>query len=74
MIVLMKKKKWMEKKMTTNLERIRQMTADELAGYYVNNKSRCNFCILPNPEICELSCKEGIKQWLEQEVEEDESK
>lgn len=54
--------------MTTNLERIRQMTADELAELLGVN---CKCCNLYENGICGLgACKDGIKQWLEQESEE----
>lgn len=45
--------------MTTNLERIRQMTADELAEFF--HPYIFSICILG---------KEYFKQWLENKVEE----
>ena len=53
--------------MTTNLQKIRQMTADELAELI--NTSCCNCCIYEN---CYkgADCAYGIKQLLEQESEE----
>ena len=51
--------------MTTNLERIRQMTADELAEYICDNSS-CDTCKFFDMN----SCTDKILQWLEQESEE----
>lgn len=57
--------------MTTNLERICRMTTDQLAEY-LSVRSRCHFCTLRTSnyhQACEVTCKDGIKQWLEQESE-----
>lgn len=50
----------------TNHERIKQMTAEELAQFIADNQYGCMI-----PMSC-LSgdCKECIKIWLEREVEE----
>lgn len=57
--------------MTTNLERIRQMTADELAEFLNSSAldSICNICVGCDSEE-EIGCIKGTKQWLEQESEE----
>lgn len=55
--------------MTTNLERIRQMTADELAEIIGNDE--CKYCIAH--KFCKTKsdcCQNIIQQWLEQESEE----
>lgn len=48
-----------------NIDKIRQMTADELAKFICENNScyTCKFFDMNN-------CTDKIKQWLEQEVEE----
>ena len=61
--------------MTTNLERIRQMTADELAQWlFLQCNYCCDICIVnsieDSIEDCHISCKDGIRQWLEQKSEE----
>ena len=57
--------------MTTNLERIRQMNSDELAQWlFFQNNCCCDFCIISFMEDCNINCTDGIKQWLEKEVEE----
>lgn len=57
--------------MTTNLERIRQMTTEELAKFFYATKNSCTTCVAKNHKcIGNKHCIEFIKQWLEQEVEE----
>lgn len=60
--------------MITNLERIRQMTADELAEFFRNIQDKDNyFCITINCQqrLCSYSkCFDNIRQWLEQKSEE----
>lgn len=55
--------------MTTNLERIRQMTVDELQEYLRLNCSTCAYT-LGSIDCYEGSCEQGVQKWLEQEVEE----
>lgn len=54
-----------------NIDKIRQMTADELAEYMRDNDA-CHCCLFSTLSVCNgnIRCKEGIKQWLEQESEE----
>ena len=53
--------------MTTNLERIRQMTADELAEII---KHPCRSCAYYIGDCRTKDCTKGIINWLEQESEE----
>lgn len=59
------------KKKQTNLEKIRAMSADELAGWLVHITDHCSsngMCLeCPLAFICN---KEDLKNWLESEVEE----
>lgn len=53
-----------------NIDKIRQMTADELAELF-DIQPRCKLCASKyNILNCDFNCKNNIKQWLEQEVEE----
>lgn len=62
-----------------NFERIKKMSLDEMAEFS-SIFQRCCFCIASSKEdgmtvkdgaICrKLKCKDGIKQWLQQEVRE----
>lgn len=54
-----------------NIDKIRQMTADELAEFLNSSAldSICNICVGCDSEE-EIGCIEGTKQWLEQESEE----
>ena len=55
----------------TNGDRIRQMSNEELAKYISKNMSNCNCCAYDNSSKCFGSlCKEGIKAYLDMEVEE----
>lgn len=50
----------------TNFEKIKAMDIDELAIFFQGD---CTFCVcFSEPGRCSLSCKEGIKKWLESEV------
>lgn len=49
-----------------NIDKIRQMNSDELAEFMLNPCELCNECCIQHG----IECKDGIKQWLEQEVEE----
>jgi hypothetical protein len=55
--------------MTTNYERIKQMTVDEMA-YWVdeNFEIGCEFC----GYYCKGDCVKGFKQWLLKEAENEE--
>lgn len=51
-----------------NIERIRQMNSEELAEFIGED---CTCCVYDDRCVgYYFECKEGIKQWLEQEVEE----
>lgn len=51
-----------------NIDKIRQMTADELAELISSDCAYCSYSHLGC--LCEGNCKEYIKDWLEQESEE----
>ena len=53
----------------TNGDKIRQMSNEELAKY-INSGSACNMCIHEDYYLCTGKCKEGIKAYLDMEVEE----
>lgn len=58
-----------------NIDKIRQMNSEELVNSGVI-RIACNICVYQRIKGNEFipcndkNCKEGIKQWLEQEVEE----
>lgn len=58
--------------MTTNLERIRQMTAMDWFNQAFEDEHLtpclCFMCV--GCDICEENCAYGIKQWLDKESEE----
>lgn len=49
-----------------NIDKIRQMKAEELVEFISNPCELCSECCVQH---C-IECKDGIRQWLEQEVEE----
>lgn len=58
----------------TNYDRIKQMSIEEMANF-INNDCNgvCGCCVFRANTRCyedEDKCKLGIKEWLEQEVEE----
>ena len=56
----------------TNGDRIRQMSNEELAKYISKNMSNCNCCAYDNSSKCFGSlCKDGIKAYLDMEVNND---
>lgn len=56
--------------MTTNRERLNQMTNEELANILAYNE--CYYCVYGKNSFCgdETDCRKGILQWLNQESEE----
>lgn len=61
-----------------NYEKIKNMTIEEMARFFKHIKNYiCKLCIYNNNEYnCysdNLSCFDGIKQWLESEVEDENS-
>ena len=58
--------------MTTNREKLNNMSNEELAEVFVN--ANCNICIYKSNNFdcfsSNWTCKDGVKQWLEQESEE----
>lgn len=52
----------------TNLERIKNMNAEELALYF--NAKKCYMCACQYKDCAFIDCVDGIKEWLESEVEE----
>ena len=54
----------------TNGDKIRQMSNEELANT-LSEKMACNICIFTEKTYCRTcDCKEGIKAYLDMEVEE----
>lgn len=57
----------------TNYEKIMSMSIDELAKSDMLSCNQCAFAddyVCASPFTCDLPCGEGIKRWLESEVEE----
>ena len=53
----------------TNADRIRSMTDEELAEFFAN-KSPCDYYCNYIKKCCsEISCKQGILEWLQSEAE-----
>jgi hypothetical protein len=54
-----------------NYEKIKKMTIDEMAEYHAEHVPKtCWMCTgTKNGCLREISCKSGIKQWLESEEE-----
>lgn len=52
-----------------NYEKIKNMTVDEMAEFLL--QECINICVYNNEECLDYGadCKDGIKQWLEQESE-----
>jgi hypothetical protein len=54
----------------TNLERIKQMNAEELAEVILNS---CDYCIHASNRHCcldgTISCNKSVQAWLESEAE-----
>lgn len=57
----------------TNADKIRNMTDEELAEYFYKASVNCNMCCSYSGGRCKsmyITCKDGILEWLEKEVEE----
>lgn len=55
----------------TNFDRTKAMSVEELAEELAKD-SVCEFCKLRDEQSCDrITCKQGIIQWLESEVEEE---
>ncbi len=52
----------------TNYEMIKQLSVEEMTEFF-NDSGNCNVCIYDDIPCNELSCKDGIKRWLESEAE-----
>ena len=63
--------------MTTNYEKIKNMSIDEMVSFIrnvANDEYICSYCNDENCEQCFLDrdysrCNKGIRQWLESECE-----
>ena len=56
----------------TNYDRIRNMSVDEMAEF-INGRSPCDTCKLHDGQTCaNVWCIQGVKQWLESEVDDNE--
>lgn len=57
----------------TNYERIKEMSVEEMAGKLRWSSLGCKCCIY-DPNECtrhdKMTCKDGISEWLNSEVEE----
>ena len=55
--------------MTTNYEKVINMSLDDLAEF-IRARTMCSFCVLrltPKINCNTVTCKEAIKQWLQLE-------
>lgn len=52
----------------TNYEMIKQLSVEEMAEFLRDN-DYYDVCIYDRTTCKELSCKDGIKEWLESEAE-----
>lgn len=52
----------------TNYEMIKQFSVEEMAEFF-NDLDNCDTCMYDRIPCKELSCKDGIKEWLESEAE-----
>lgn len=55
----------------TNYDRIKSMSVEEMADLLYNEDTPCSSCKLYDECECTDDCKETIKQWLLQEVSDD---
>ena len=55
----------------TNGDRIRQMTNEELAKFFVHKTEilECDICVYDIEDECEYKCIAGIKAYLDKEEE-----
>lgn len=55
-----------------NIDNIRKLPVEEFAKLLKKSHDRCRFCILNHKDcgLCNTSCLDGIKQWLESEAAE----
>jgi hypothetical protein len=54
-----------------NYDKIKNMTVDEMAEY-ISKSSNCGKCaFLELNFACHCECSKGIKQWLEEECEDE---
>jgi hypothetical protein len=57
--------------MTTNYEKIKNMTVDEMAEY-ISKTPNCGKCTLAELDLaCHCECSKGIKQWLLEEYKDE---
>lgn len=54
----------------TNYEKIKAMSIDEMVEKFAKNGC-CGFCKLKESQTCDIPCKQGIRQYLESEDEEE---
>ncbi len=54
----------------TNFEKIKAMSIDEMVEKFAKN-GYCEFCKLKESQTCDNPCEQGIRQYLESEVEEE---
>lgn len=56
----------------TNFEKIKQMSVEEMIMLICHNY-KCRKCVQYHRQECDGYCYNGIKEWLESEVENDAS-
>ena len=56
--------------MTTNREKLNQMTNEELAEILAMSSRSCKYCKYEDSGCYDSTCYSGILQWLNQESEE----
>ena len=56
--------------MTTNREKLNQMTNEELAEILARSSRSCKYCKYEDFDCTDFTCYSGILQWLNQESEE----
>ena len=56
--------------MTTNREKLNQISNEELAKNLATSSSSCKYCRYEGSDCTDFTCYSGILQWLNQESEE----
>ena len=55
--------------MTTNREKLNQMSNEEFAEILATSSSSCKYCKYEGSDCTDFTCYSGILQWLNQESE-----
>ena len=51
----------------TNFEKIKSLTVKEMVNFIC--EGACNYCIYADGDCRGFKCREGVREWLEQEAE-----